>query len=151
MVSDGRRTGQFLRTNTLVSGSVLMISQEPYLVWNPEFLGENGVSQLLQAGPRLVDGGYPISKLNRSKSATRTFVATDGKRQWALGTVRSVSLGDLGDMLASDGFLPGMKVQRALNLDGGRSSALYARAADGRDMSRPGWSTVRNYLAVVPR
>jgi hypothetical protein len=38
-----------------------------------------------------------------------------------------------------------------LNLDGGRSTAFYARTNDGREISQPGWSTVRNYVAVVPR
>ncbi|MEN3943024.1 phosphodiester glycosidase family protein [Prosthecobacter sp. SYSU 5D2] len=150
MIADGRKAGQFAKTS-LVSGSVVMIGQEPYLVWNHEFLGERGVTQMVQAGPRLVDAGQPLPTLNRSKNATRTFIATDGKRQWAIGTVRSTTLAGLGELLASPGVLPDIQVKRALNLDGGRSTALYARPAGGQEISRPGWSTVRNYLAVVPR
>jgi len=150
MIADGRQTGQFAKTS-LVSGSFIMIGREPYLVWNQEFLGERGVSQLLQAGPRLVDAGQPLPTLNRTKNAVRTFIATDGKRQWAIGTVHSTSLAGLGELLASQGILPDIQVQRALNLDGGRSTAFYARTANGKDISLPGWSTVRNYLAVVPR
>jgi uncharacterized protein YigE (DUF2233 family) len=149
MISDGRKTGQFTRTH-LITGSFVFISQEPYLIWNHEFLGESGVAQMLQAGPRLVDNGHPVSSLNRTKSATRTFVANDGGRMWAVGVIRSTTLADLGSLLSSS-VIPGVSVQRALNLDGGGSSALYARTADGREVSRPGWSTVRNYLAVVPR
>ncbi|SKA94322.1 Predicted protein [Prosthecobacter debontii] len=150
MICDGRKTGQFTRSS-LISGAVLMVANEPYLVWNDEFLGETGVAQMLQAGPRLVDGGQPMTTLNRTKNAVRTFVATDGVRRWAIGTVHSTSLAGLGDLLASPGLLPDMTVQRALNLDGGHSTALYVRTGDGQEISRPGWSTVRNYLAVVPR
>jgi len=149
-IASGQRHGQFM-TNRLLSGSVLMVGQEPYLVWNSEFLGERGVTDMIQCGPRLVDGGLPVAGLNRVKKAARTFVATDGKRAWAIGVVRSTTLGGMADLLASPGLLPDMQVQRALNLDGGHSSALYARLANGQEISRPGWSTVRNYLAVVPR
>lgn len=150
MIADGRKTGQFTRSS-LISGAVLVVSHEPYLVWNHEFLGETGVTQLLQAGPRLVDDGQPLPSLNRTKQAVRTFVATDGARLWAIGTVHGTTLGGLGDLLASSNLLPNMQVKRALNLDGGRSTALYARTSNGTEISRPGWSTVRNYLAVVPR
>lgn len=150
MIADGRTTGQFMRSS-LVSGAVVVIGQEPYLVWNPEFLGEKGVTQMVQAGPRLVDAGQPLPTLNRTKDATRTFIATDGRRLWALGTVRSTTLAGLGELLASDGLFPGMQVQRALNLDGGHSTALYVRQTEGQEISRPGWSTVRNYVAVLPK
>lgn len=150
MIADGRKTGQFASTS-LISGSVVLIAHEPYLVWNREFLGETGVTQLVQAGPRLIDAGHPLPSLNRTKNATRTFIATDGKRLWAIGTARSTTLAGLAELLASPEMLPGLRVQRALNLDGGRSSALYVRKADGSEITRPGWSTVRNYLAVLPR
>lgn len=150
MIADGRKTGQFVKTS-LVSGAVIMIGREPYLVWNHEFLGSNGVSQMLQAGPRLVDAGQPLPTLNRTRNSVRTFVATDGKRHWAIGTVRYTTLAGLGELLASNGVLPDIQVQRALNLDGGRSTALYVRKSGGQEINQPGWSTVRNYLAIVPR
>lgn len=150
MISDGRKTGQFAKTR-LVAGAVVALSGEPYLVWNQEFLGENGVTQLLQAGPRLVDAGRPLPNLNRSKKAMRTFIATDGGRNWAIGTVQSSSLAGLAEMLTSTDVLPDLRITRALNLDGGRSTALYVRQADGQEISRPGWSTVRNYVAIIPR
>lgn len=150
MIADGRKTGTFTRTS-LVSGAVLVTNSKPRLLWNHEFPGEQAVTQMLQAGPRLVDRSQPLASLNRTKAATRTFIATDGRHRWAIGTVRSTSLAGLAELLASPGILPGMQVHRALNLDGGRSTALYARRADGTEISRTGWSTVRNYLAVVPR
>lgn len=150
MIADGRKTGTFTRTR-LVSGAVLVSGTKPRLVWNHEFPEEQEVTQMLQAGPRLVDQGRPLTSLDKTKVATRTFVATDDGQRWVIGTVRSTSLAGLAELLASPGILPGIRVHRALNLDGGRSTALYARRADGTEISRTGWSTVRNYLAVVPR
>lgn len=150
VIADGHSTGQFMQSS-LVSGAMVVIGQEPYLVWNSEFLGKQGVTQMVQAGPRLVDAGRPLPTLNRTKYAARSFIATDGQRLWALGTVRSTTLAGLGALLASDGLLPDMEVHRALNLDGGHSTAIYVLQAEGPEISRPGWSTVRNYVAVVPK
>ncbi|MDZ4289548.1 MAG: phosphodiester glycosidase family protein [Prosthecobacter sp.] len=150
LLASGRKHGQFTH-NKLLSGSVLVVSNEPYLVWNSEFLGEQGVSDLIQSGPRLVDRGRPIDSLDRAKLAPRTFIANDGKRIWAIGVARNASLAGLAELLARPGFVAGLQIERALNLDGGRSSAFWARTAAGREISQPGWSTVRNYLAVVPR
>lgn len=150
MIADGRTSGSFTRSS-LISGSVLMVGSEPHLVWNDEFPGSSGVTQLLQAGPRLVDKGAPVASLNTTRRADRTFVATDGGRTWLVGTASSVTLAELGELLGTPGLLAGTQVERALNLDGGRSSAFYARLPGGREINLPGWSTVRNYLAVVPR
>lgn len=150
VIAGGQRHGSFARTG-LISGSYVLVNREPYLVWNQEFLGEKGVSDLLQAGPRLLDGGRPVGGLNATKNAARTFVATDGGRVWVLGVVRGTSLAGLADLLATPGVLPVEGLKRALNLDGGRSTAFYARLASGQEIAEPGWSTVRNYLALVPR
>jgi uncharacterized protein YigE (DUF2233 family) len=149
-IADGRKNG-FFTSNKLLSGSVLVIGREPYLIWNSEFLGDAGVTDLIQSGPRLVDNGMPIQSLNGTKQASRTFIATDGKRMWAVGVVRSTSLAGLADLLANSNVIPGLRVARALNLDGGHSSAFWARPTSGREISQPGWSTVRNYLAIIPK
>lgn len=150
MIADGRKVGHFTQTS-LIAGSVLVVASEPYLVWNQEFLGDSGVSQLLQGGPRLVDHGHVVGSLNATRRAARTFVATDGKRTWAVGVTSSITLAELGSLLSSPGILGQFQVQRALNLDGGHSSAIYTRQPGGREFHQPGWSTVRNYLAVIPR
>lgn len=149
-IASGRKTGQFT-SNQLLSGSVLVIGREPYLIWNSEFLGEQGVTDLIQCGPRLVDSGRPIEGLKTDRQADRTFVATDGKRTWAIGAVRSTSLAALAALLAESNVIPGLRVQRALNLDGGHSTAFWARTTTGHEISQPGFSTVRNYLAIIPR
>lgn len=149
-IADGRSTGRVARTS-LVSGAVVMREGAPALVWNAEAGGHEGAAQALQAGPRLVHEGRAVPGLDRVKQAARSFVLHDGGHRWALGTARDCSLAELGEILATEGLLPELKAWRALNLDGGRSTALCARFAGGGELCRPGWRTVRNYLAVVPR
>lgn len=150
MKADGKSTGAW-QANKLLTGAVVVASGKPQLLWNAEARSRQGAAQFLQAGPRLVDAGKAVPSLERRKHTTRTFIATDGGQRWIIGLARGTSLGELADVLASSELAPGFRIQRALNLDGGRSSALYYRTADGREHSDPGWSTVRNYVAIVPR
>jgi exopolysaccharide biosynthesis protein len=149
MIANGRRKGAW-QANKLLTGSLVVSQGTPCLVWNAEGRRESGASDFLQAGPRLVDARRPMTSLDRTKNAARSFIATNGGHLWAIGVVRSTSLAELGRMLAMRGLMPGFAVNRALNLDGGRSSAIHARLSDGNTITEPGWSTVRNYVAVVP-
>ncbi len=150
MIASGHQTGTW-QQNKLLSGAVV-VHQQPQLLWNAEVHGTSNVTHLLQAGPRLVDAGHAVPNLERKKQTTRTFIATDGDHRWIIGLARDTSLGELAAALATPGALPdGFHVHRALNLDGGHSSSLYYRTTDGHEHSDPGWSTVRNYLAIVPR
>jgi hypothetical protein len=63
-------------------------------------------------------------------------------------TTAPVTLAGLGQILARPGLFGDLKIDRALNLDGGSSTALWV-AADG--FSRPEWKPVRNAVAVTPR
>lgn len=148
MVADGRRTGVW-QSNPLLTGAIV-VTTHPQLLWNDE-VQPDAAHQLLQAGPRLVDAARPVPGLDRKKASTRTFIATDGGDQWVLGRVENATLAELAELLSIPGLMPAFKVHRALNLDGGRSSAIYYRTNDGREHSDPGWSTVRNYLGIVPR
>lgn len=150
MISGGRKTGNW-QSNKLLSGLITATHGTPRLVWNAEKPDLNAASDLLQAGPRLVDSGRPLTSLERTKHVARTFIATDGDHRWILGLARDTSLGELAEILATPGTLSGFHVHRALNLDGGHSSALYYRSAEGQEHSDPGWSTVRNYLGIIPR
>lgn len=149
MIADGRPTGTW-QSNKLLTGAVV-VRHSPQLLWNSELRESRSAHNLIQAGPRLVDSGRPVASLERSKHVPRTFIATDGSHRWIFGLARHTSLGELAEILATPDLLPGFHVHRALNLDGGRSSAIYFRTADGREQSDPGWSTVRNYLGIVPR
>jgi Phosphodiester glycosidase len=150
LIAKGEKYGSFTRTS-LVSGMVRVADQSPALIWNDEYRGDSGITDLIQCGPRLVEGGEPIAGLNATKTSARSFVATDGAQRWFIGRARYTTLRGLSDLLATPGLILGTRIDRALNLDGGRSTALYARRSDGSSLNDPGWSTVRNYLAIVPK
>jgi exopolysaccharide biosynthesis protein len=57
-----------------------------------------------------------------------------------------VTLAQLGQILAT----PELKVQRALNLDGGSSSAFWFNG-DGGAVSIPEQKTVRDFVIVTPK
>lgn len=113
--------------------------------------------EAMQAGPFLVDAGRPVAGLEATRAARRTVVATDGRGRWALIAVLSrLSLAETAALLSLPDALPGgFAVRRALNLDGGSSTALWVRrepAAGGGDaLSITEWGTVRNFLGVMPR
>lgn len=149
MITNGRKTGSW-QANKLLTGSIAVSGMTPHLYWNAESRGDSSATHFLQAGPRLVDASRPIPNLERTKNVPRTFIATDGGHLWALGIVRSTSLGELSNLLATTDLIPGFHIQRSLNLDGGRSTAIHAQFSDGQSITEPGWSTVRNYLGIVP-
>ena len=62
-----------------------------------------------------------------------------------------MTLRELSDLLAAKGIITEMEVERALNLDGGSSSALWFRGADGKESYDREFGAVRNFLAVVPK
>ena len=150
MIAGGRPLAPFASKSSLITGMVAVAGGEPYLLWNAEHQPGAGYSDALQAGPRLVSSSQPVSGLNSARSTSRTFIATDGGRLWVLGVARYCSLAHLAQILASPNVLE-MNVMRALNLDGGHSSALWAGPTSGAEVFQPGWSTVRNYLGVVPK
>lgn len=151
LVISAGRTLSPAATSPLITGMIVQTESLPYLLWNAEYPGPSGISDALQAGPRLLDSGLPVPGLDQDRKSTRSFIATDGGFLWAVGTADSCSLGTLASALLTAGALPGLSPMRALNLDGGRSSALWFRDFTGAETSRPGWSTVRNYLAIIPR
>ena len=149
-ISNSRLLSSFT-TSSLIAGTALQLGDQSYLIWNSEYQGHSNITDALQAGPRLLESSRPIKGLDTSKSRARTFIATDGSFLWAIGTADSCSLGVLAQALATPGALPGLTPMRALNLDGGNSTALWFRNLSGKETSRPGWSTVRNYLAIIPK
>jgi hypothetical protein len=149
-ISQGVRTGT-LERSSLLGGVIVVRKEKPVLLWRDEFVPQSGITDLVQAGPRLVNGGLPVKGLEATKSRVRTFVLTDCAGRWAIGLCDQVTLRDLSDLLSAKGIITEMHVERALNLDGGSSSGFWFRGADGAEHSDREFSTVRNFLAVVPK
>lgn len=111
-----------------------------------EFSPKKKYDAAVECGPFLVDRGQPLTTLDYSRSARRTFalVTRDGKA--ALGVASDLTLADLAEALAA----PELKVTRAMNLDGGSSTAFWCRRDKGEPVSIREYKNVRDFVAFGP-
>lgn len=107
------------------------------------------VREALQAGPYLVEAGKPIAGLDGSRSAARTVAFQDANGRAGFLICKSVSLAEMAAVLATPSVFPEGKIVRALNLDGGSSTALWVRGSPAFYARE--WKGVRNYLGIVAR
>jgi uncharacterized protein YigE (DUF2233 family) len=107
------------------------------------------VREALQSGPFLVDHGKPITGLESSKTAARTVVFQDAKGRFGFLIAKSTTLAGMAAILATPEVFPEGKIVRALNLDGGTSTALWVRGTP--PFYAHEWKSVRDYVAIVPR
>jgi hypothetical protein len=149
VISDGKLIAP-LRKARLLSGVLVITKGRVELVRYAEYLSRKSVTAALQCGPFLVDGGKRVPGLNDTRSARRTFVLTGGPDRVAIGFCSAVTLAELGDVLATPRIVPELRVQRALNLDGGSSSAFWV-AEEGGPFSIREFKRVRNFVVVVPK
>jgi exopolysaccharide biosynthesis protein len=149
MISDGRVLMSQQKAK-LLSGVVSVTNGRVQIQRPSEFSLKAHPTAARQCGPFLVDHGKPISGLNETRSARRTFVVTGGGDRAAIGYCSSVTLAQLGALLATGGVAGEWKIQRALNLDGGSSSGFWFAGENGvfsiREQKR-----VRDFLAVVAK
>lgn len=148
-IADGEEIHPFERAK-LLSGVFAVADDKPGLLRSPEFQNSSKITQALQAGPFLISNGSPTGGLNDTRRARRTVLATDGKTGWALLLVSPVTLAEAAEILAVPGIVPGLTISRALNLDGGSSSALWA-ATSPRPFYFREFTTVRNYVGLRAR
>jgi uncharacterized protein YigE (DUF2233 family) len=147
-VSDGKTLNSFERAK-LLSGILTVRSGKFTLTRSNKFKNTPAVDAALQAGPWLVDDATAAVGLNATRPARRTVVATDGHGRWAFLTMASVTLADAARLLAGAELTPGFVVRDALNMDGGSSTALWAKTSSGI-ISQPEFGFVRNAIAIVP-
>lgn len=135
-------------------GGLMVRQGKSSLVWSNEFQDATDITEFVQCSPWLVSEGrvWPVPPGKEPEPRNnRTFILTDGAGRWAIGTCKRTGLLELAHILVTPGIITEMKVNRALNLDGGPSTGLWCRAADGREhFEKPGWA-VRNAIVVVPR
>lgn len=151
-IAQGLRSGKF--TTGQWMGGLMVKQGRSSLVWSNEFQDATDIREFVQCSPWLVSGGrvwpVPLGKEPEPRNS-RTFILTDGAGRWAIGTCKRTGLLELAHILVTPGIITEMKVDRALNLDGGPSAGLWYRAADGSELSeKPGWA-VRNAIMVLPR
>ena len=133
----------------ILTGVLAVTPRGASLLRAAEFKPGPGIREALQAGPFLVDRGRAVAGLNATRLAERTVLLAESKGVVALLTTAPVSLAELSQLLATPGLWAGLKIERALNLDGGSSTALWV-AAEPAAYSRPEWKPVRNAVAILP-
>lgn len=149
LISDGRIVAP-QRKARLLSGVVSAANGRVQIQRAAEFSAKIKPMAARQCGPFLLERGTAIAGLNNTRAARRTFVATGGADRAAIGYCSYVTLAQLGSLLATPGVAADLKIQRALNLDGGSSSGFWF--TDGsKPFSVSEQKTVRDYLAIVPR
>jgi hypothetical protein len=133
----------------LLSG-ILSVTPTTITLQRPTaFKASPALREALQAGPFLVERGKPIVGLEATKSAARTVVIQDARGRSGFLICKSTTLAGMAEMLATAPIFPEGKIVRAMNLDGGSSTALWVRGTP--PFYAHEWKSVRNYLAIVPR
>jgi hypothetical protein len=138
-----------LQKARLLSGVLSSTGKKVQISRVSEFSMSQKPETAIECGPMLVDGGKLVRGLESTKGARRTFAAVAGDKA-ALGFCSDVTLADLSSILAILS-IPEFKIQRALNLDGGSSSAFWFKRAKGDAFSISELKPVRDFVAVVPR
>jgi len=148
VVSGGKKLSP-LAYSKILTGLLVVTSHGPSLLRVEEFHSERKLREALQAGPFLVDHGKPVAGLNATRSASRTVLLANKNGVCALLSTGPMTLADLAQALTATPFIPGIKIDRALNLDGGSSTALWVDD-DPTPFSIFEWKHVRNAVVIVP-
>jgi hypothetical protein len=141
-----------LQRARLITGVLAASSRGVQIVRSREFSPHSRIVAAIQCGPFLVDRGEPIRGLNDSNRARRTFAATTTAHDHALlGVCSGVSLAEFSRILATTSFAKDLKIERALNLDGGSSSGFWFARENDSAFSLPEQKPVRDFVGVVPK
>lgn len=149
LMSDGHVLAP-LRKAKLLSGVLTASASRIDVMRVSHFAMSPRIRSAVQCGPLLVEHSIPIAGLNDTRKARRTFAGVDGTGHAMLGVCSAVSLAQLGKILALAEAFGKIKVTRALNLDGGSSSAFWFAGKKGV-FSVPEQKTVRDFVAIMPR
>ena len=140
-----------LRRARLITGVLLASSRGVQIVRSREFSRPQKIAAAIQCGPFLVDVSQRVRGLNNSHRARRTFAATATHDHALLGVCSEVSLADLATILATTRIAGDSRIERAMNLDGGSSSAFWFARENGSAFSIPAQKPVRDFVAVAPK
>lgn len=149
LVVDGAMIAPLQRAR-LLSGVLSASAKKIQISRVAEFSLAQKPDAAVECGPMLVDLGKSVRGLETTKIARRTFAAVTMGDKAALGFCSDVTLAGLSSILAIV-TIPEFKIQRALNLDGGSSSAFWFKRSNGSAFSIPEQKPVRDFVAVVPK
>jgi Phosphodiester glycosidase len=140
-----------LQRARLITGVLVASSRGVQIVRSREFSQRRGVTAAIQCGPFLVDRAQPIGGLNNSRLARRTFAATTTGDRALVGVCSGVSLAELSKILATTSFAEDLRIERALNLDGGSSTGFWFARENSSAFSISEQKPVRDFVGVVPK
>ncbi|PYL75251.1 MAG: hypothetical protein DMF27_12620 [Verrucomicrobia bacterium] len=146
-IIDGKVTSRLTR-GRLMRG-VLASDNAIHIFRVAEFSVRRKPTAAIECGPFLVDLAKPVRGLEAMRAGRRTFAATGSGDRAALGFCSDTTLADLARILA--GPLGDFKIQRALNLDGGSSSAFWFRRNGENAFAIPEEKTVRDFVGVIAK
>jgi len=140
-----------LKRARLITGVLFASPRGVQIVRAREFSQRQKIEAAIQCGPFLVDRSQRVGGLNNLQHARRTFAATETNERALLGFCSEVSLADLANILATTPIAADVKIQRAINLDGGSSSAFWFARENGSVFSIPEQKPVRDFVGVLPK
>jgi len=140
-----------LQRAQLITGVLVASSRGVQIMRSREFSRRAGVTAAIQCVPFLIDRSQPIDGLNDSRPARRTFAATTNGGRALVGVCSDVSLAELSKILATTSFAEDLRIERALNLDGGSSTGFWFARENGSAFSIPEQKPVRDFVGVVPK
>ena len=149
LVSEGRVLSP-LRKAKLLTGVLWTTQNQVDIARATQFTMNKNIKSARQCGPLLIQRGVPVAGLNNTRPARRTFAAVDGEGHALIGVSSSVTLAQLSRILSVPNLAGKIKISRALNLDGGSSTAFWF-AGKERAFSISESKTVRDFVAVLPR
>jgi Phosphodiester glycosidase len=149
-IANGQTIAPLLRAR-LITGVLVASSRGAQIVRSREFSRRPTVTAAIQCGPFLVDRGQPIGGLNDSHLARRTFAATTTGDRALVGVCSGVSLAEFSKVLATTSFAEDLRIERALNLDGGSSTGFWFARENGTVFSIPEQKSVRDFVGIVPK
>jgi exopolysaccharide biosynthesis protein len=140
-----------LRRARLITGVLMTSPRGVQIVRAREFSPRQKIVAAIQCGPFLVEASQRVRGLNESAVARRTFAATARNDRALLGLCSEVSLADLATVLAAVPIAADLKIQRAINLDGGSSSAFWFARENGNAFSVSEQKPVHDFVGLVPK
>ena len=151
LLISGSRMIAPLQRARLITGVLSASARGVQILRVREFSRREKISAAVQCGPFLVDHYELVRGLDDSTAARRTFAATTTNDRALLGVCSEISLAKLAAILATTRLGDDFKIQRALNLDGGSSSAFWFAGENGSAFSIREQKPVRDFVAVVPK
>lgn len=132
-------------------GVFYVIEDKPHIVSQSQFEANKKIKFAVQSGPRLIVN----SKIPRSLKPgvdSRTAIGISGDNKVILVVTENLSLTttQLAKIMNAKEMEGGLECRDALNLDGGNSTQLYAKA-DGLSLGVSGFSAVTDAILVIPR